>query len=111
MISEITAIEYGVVAALTLYMLTFDALANITVLSTFTLALISQFPKRFLFRSRPYMVNRAEKHADDYTSSFPSRGVSGGVLFSYLALSGVNYYNHQIDTGVFAWNFPVIEFY
>jgi hypothetical protein len=49
-----------------------------------TLLIISQLPKRFMWRYRPYMVNRAKMASSDKTSSFPARTVSCGVVFTYI---------------------------
>ncbi len=44
---------------------------------------ISQIPKRFVWRFRPYMVRRARAVGKDGTSSFPSRAVTCSVVYTY----------------------------
>lgn len=48
------------------------------------LGFISQIPKKFIFRPRPWMVKRARPIRRDKTSSFPSRAVVCAVVFSWL---------------------------
>ena len=79
-----TSIEFGLVLPFTLYLTRYDALADHSLPFVLLLALLSQIPKRFLWRSRPWMVQRALKVRKDKTSSFPSRAVTCAVVYGAL---------------------------
>ena len=92
-----TSIEFGLILPFTLYLTHYDALADHSLPFMLLLALLSQLPKRFLWRSRPWMVQRALKVRKDKTSSFPSRAVTCAVL--YGALLAIAFNVRQIGWG------------
>ena len=92
-----TSIEFGLILPFTLYLTHYDGLADHSLPFMLLLALLSQIPKRFLWRSRPWMVQRALKVRKDKTSSFPSRAVTCAVL--YGALLAMAYNVRQIGWG------------
>lgn len=79
-----TAIEFLLVAPPTLYALGYDAAAGLATSVLLVLGVISQMPKKFIFRRRPWMVGRALAIREDKTSSFPSRAVVCATVFSWL---------------------------
>ena len=79
-----TSIEFGLILPFTLYLTHYDALADHALPFMLLLALLSQIPKRFLWRSRPWMVQRALRIRKDKTSSFPSRAVTCAVVYGAL---------------------------
>mmetsp|Transcript_18131 Transcript_18131/g.47834 ORF Transcript_18131/g.47834 Transcript_18131/m.47834 type:complete len:287 (-) Transcript_18131:9-869(-) len=50
-----------------------------------SMTILTQLPKRFLWRVRPYASGRAECFSNVTTSCFPSRAVVGAVVFANLA--------------------------
>lgn len=85
LITTLTAIETALILPSTLYALGHDAAAGLSTSILLTLALLSQVPKKFIWRRRPWMASRALPFRRDKTSSFPSRAVVCGVVFAYLA--------------------------
>lgn len=79
-----SAIEMGLTAPATLYALGYDRAAGLSFSVLSVLCLISQMPKKFIFRRRPWMSGRALPVRQDCTSSFPSRAVVCAVVFSWL---------------------------
>lgn len=79
-----TAIEVSLVAPPTLYALGYDAAAGLCSSVLLVLGVVSQVPKKFIYRPRPWMVGRALPIRQDMTSSFPSRAVVCSVVFSWL---------------------------
>lgn len=79
-----TAIEISLVFPTTLFALGYDSAAGLCTSVLFMLSFISQIPKKFIFRPRPWMVKRARPIRRDKTSSFPSRAVVCAVIFSWL---------------------------
>jgi len=59
-ITGMTTIELAFVAPLVLYVLAWDSLATQFTYLALTTALVSQIPKRFVWRSRPYLAGRAQ---------------------------------------------------
>jgi membrane-associated phospholipid phosphatase len=82
-----TTIEIGVAAPVFLFVLGYDALASWAAYVVFAAAFVSQFPKRFLWRTRPFACRppRAKKSRRNETSSFPSRAVTCAVIYGLLA--------------------------
>ncbi len=78
----ITCIEVGCFVPLFLFALGFDELAACILTLIVYTALVSQVPKRFLWRDRPYMQGRAVRRRKDETSSMPSRAVTCAVVYS-----------------------------
>ena len=85
-----TSIEFGLILPFTLYLTHYDGLADHSLPFMLLLALISQLPKRFLWRSRPWMVQRALKVRKDKTSSFPSRAVTCAVVYGALLAMAID---------------------
>jgi membrane-associated phospholipid phosphatase len=83
-VTFLTTIELGTSAPLILYIFGLDRLAHRGVMIAFVLATVSQIPKRFLWRYRPYTVGRALQVRRDKTSSFPSRAVTCAVVYAYF---------------------------
>eukprot|EP00002_Diphylleia_rotans_P018174 TRINITY_DN3526_c0_g1_i2.p1 TRINITY_DN3526_c0_g1~~TRINITY_DN3526_c0_g1_i2.p1 ORF type:complete len:372 (+),score=74.02 TRINITY_DN3526_c0_g1_i2:65-1180(+) len=96
-----TAIEMVVIFPFVLFMLNYDEFATYMAICSLMCSFISQLPKRFLWRYRPYVVNRAAKLHSDKTSSFPSRAVTGGAVFAMIICVGTNIHNknstYQVD--------------
>ena len=80
-LTAFTSIEFGLVLPYCLYLTGFDHAADYATFLVFVLALVSQLPKRFVWRARPWMVQRALKVRKDKTSSFPSRAVTCAVVY------------------------------
>lgn len=79
-----TSIEVSLIAPPTLYALGYDRAAGLCASVLLVLGIVSQVPKKFVFRPRPWMVHRAIPIRQDKTSSFPSRAVVCAVVFSWL---------------------------
>ena len=79
-----TAIEFGLVLPFSLYLVGADDLADLSTFLLLALSVISQVPKRFIWRARPWMVKRAIRVRKDKTSSFPSRAVTCAVVYGAL---------------------------
>ncbi|KAG9392022.1 PAP2 superfamily [Carpediemonas membranifera] len=87
----LTCVEIGCIIPTILFALALDDLGLYSlILSTFT-AIVSQIPKRFVWRDRPYMQGRAFRRRKDETSSIPSRAVTCAVVYS---IGGVCAYLH-----------------
>lgn len=83
--TTLTAIETALPVPGILYSLSGrDAAAGLCASMLLVLAIVSQIPKKFIWRPRPWMAGRAKPHRRDKTSSFPSRAVVCGVVFSWL---------------------------
>jgi|ERR1712137_408817 len=77
------AIEIIFALPFVLFALGIDGLASeFTYLGLIT-AFLSQIPKRFIWRYRPWMIQRANKLRSTKTSSFPSRAVCCSVVLSF----------------------------
>jgi len=81
------------------YILGADALATKIMYLASALVILSQVPKRFVWRYRPFMGDRAIEIQSTKTSSFPSRAVACSVVYCYVVawiykdyLSLYNYY-------------------
>lgn len=79
-----SAIEMSLTAPATLYALGYDRAAGMCFSVLWVLCIVSQIPKKFIFRRRPWMSGRALPIRQDRTSSFPSRAVVCAVVFSWL---------------------------
>ena len=92
--TALSAIEVGIVLPLALYLAGFDDIADQALMCVIVLAVMSQVPKRFMWRARPWMVRRALTVRRDKTSSFPSRAVTCAVVYTFIAgfalLNGYN---------------------
>lgn len=85
-----TSIEVSLVVPPALYALGYDAAGGLAASLLLVLGIISQIPKKFIFRARPWMVGRALPIRRDKTSSFPSRAVVCAVVFSWLIAQGLD---------------------
>ncbi|KYR01832.1 hypothetical protein DLAC_01849 [Tieghemostelium lacteum] len=94
-ITSMVAIEIAFIAPFVLFILGQDPLATEFTYLGLLLALLSQVPKRFLWRFRPFMVRRAIIRKKDNTSSFPSRAVTCSVVYSYAICWTAYYYQQQ----------------
>ena len=75
-ITIFTTIEIGILAPLILFILELDQFACYVMWVMLSLSILSQLPKRFMYRKRPFLAGRAIRIAKDKTSSFPSRAVT-----------------------------------
>jgi len=85
--TAIVAIETGIAAPFIFFALGLDGLAIEMTYLMIILSLLSQVPKRFIWRYRPYMVQRASKlrkKESAVTSSFPSRAVTCAVVYTFF---------------------------
>lgn len=87
----VLAIETGIALPFVLFMVGADGLAGEFVFVMVLTCMISQIPKRFVWRHRPFMTNRALCIRRDLTSSFPSRAVTCGVVYGYLICYAIVY--------------------
>ena len=104
-LTGMTAIEVILVAPFVCHVLGLDGLAvELTYLALFT-AMLSQVPKRFIWRHRPWMVRRAQKRRTDRTSSFPSRAVTCAVVYVFTVCYAYSYNRDQL---AIEWWMPVL---
>jgi len=105
----LVSIELGIASPLVLFILGYDGLATEFVYLALLTALISQIPKRFVWRFRPYMVNRAKMVKKDKTSSLPSRAVTCATVYSFAVIWGYMYKNMPDDGSIpFEWWMPLL---
>eukprot|EP01119_Soliformovum_irregulare_P012729 TRINITY_DN3326_c0_g1_i1.p1 TRINITY_DN3326_c0_g1~~TRINITY_DN3326_c0_g1_i1.p1 ORF type:complete len:398 (-),score=62.20 TRINITY_DN3326_c0_g1_i1:22-1215(-) len=86
-VTGVVAIETGICLPFIFFVLGWDGLATEISYLMLLLSFISQIPKRFVWRWRPYMVWRAQKtrrKETAVTSSFPSRAVTCGAVYSFV---------------------------
>uniref|UniRef100_A0A1X7UB14 Uncharacterized protein n=1 Tax=Amphimedon queenslandica TaxID=400682 RepID=A0A1X7UB14_AMPQE len=110
-ISAIFSVE---VAAFLPYLLIYVGLdrAVLSVLcQSIVLLIISQVPKRLLWRFRPYMINRAKIGCSDKTSSFPARTVTCGVVFTYIFHLSYLSLNDPTNDGLFIFYMMITILY
>mmetsp|Transcript_12873 Transcript_12873/g.11000 ORF Transcript_12873/g.11000 Transcript_12873/m.11000 type:complete len:265 (+) Transcript_12873:67-861(+) len=88
----LTQIENGPSLSIFFIVIGLDFLGEWLMTIGFVVALLAQFPKRFIFRYRPFMQGRALKLSHDKTSSFPSRAVVCSVVYAYAAVICYDYY-------------------
>jgi membrane-associated phospholipid phosphatase len=81
--TSLTTIELGVFGAVFLFLSGYDEIGTLHLLVTSFAALSSQVFKRFVWRARPWMQNRAIVVKRDKTSSFPSRAVLCAAVYAY----------------------------
>eukprot|EP01113_Clastostelium_recurvatum_P030077 TRINITY_DN3645_c0_g1_i1.p1 TRINITY_DN3645_c0_g1~~TRINITY_DN3645_c0_g1_i1.p1 ORF type:complete len:412 (+),score=55.92 TRINITY_DN3645_c0_g1_i1:178-1413(+) len=106
-ITATVAIEIGVVAPFILFMVGWDGLATELLYLILILSIVSQIPKRFIWRFRPYMVYRAQMIKKEKTSSFPSRAVTCAVVYGYALVWGLAY-NNQLGEIDVTWWMPIV---
>uniref|UniRef100_A0A6B2L6R0 Phosphatidic acid phosphatase type 2/haloperoxidase domain-containing protein n=1 Tax=Arcella intermedia TaxID=1963864 RepID=A0A6B2L6R0_9EUKA len=83
-LTAIVAIEFLIIMPTVLFILGYDNLGTKTLYLSMTLVFLSQIPKRFVWRYRPFMGARAIEIQSCRTSSFPSRAVTCSVVYSYV---------------------------
>eukprot|EP00184_Porphyridium_aerugineum_P005512 CAMPEP_0184694678 /NCGR_PEP_ID=MMETSP0313-20130426/2546_1 /TAXON_ID=2792 /ORGANISM="Porphyridium aerugineum, Strain SAG 1380-2" /LENGTH=622 /DNA_ID=CAMNT_0027153005 /DNA_START=453 /DNA_END=2321 /DNA_ORIENTATION=+ len=86
LLTFVTAVEAGLPWATILFALGCDFCGRRFAWMLLTLSVVSQVPKRFVFRPRPWMVHRAKKIRADKTSAFPSRAAACSVMYPILIL-------------------------
>jgi membrane-associated phospholipid phosphatase len=102
------AIEIGIAVPYLLFFLGYDGIATELAYLGLILAIISQIPKRFVWRLRPYMAGRAKLIKKDKTSAFPSRAVTCGTVYSFALIWAYVYVQTlEDDEFVFRWWMPV----
>jgi hypothetical protein len=80
-LTALTTVEAGILLLFVLYGAGFYQAACVWNVHVLALSLISQVPKRFVRRIRPYLQRRAVALRQDRTSSFPSRGVTCALVY------------------------------
>jgi len=108
-ITAVVAIELGIAVPYLLFFLGYDGIATELAYLALILAIVSQIPKRFVWRLRPYMAGRARLVKKDTTSSFPSRAVTCGTVYSFAVIWAYVYASTlEDDEFVFRWWMPVL---
>ncbi len=92
LISAVFTIELAVAFPFILYLVGQDGLAGEMAYLVLLTAVVSQVPKRFIYRYRPSLVRRALQCKNDTTSSFPARAVLVAVVFSYAAVRAARHW-------------------
>jgi len=83
-VTALVAIEYMIAMPIFFYILGQDELATKILYLSMVLVILSQIPKRFVWRYRPFMGYRAIEVQATRTSSFPSRAVACSVIYCYI---------------------------
>eukprot|EP00698_Gefionella_okellyi_P000217 TRINITY_DN10188_c0_g1_i1.p1 TRINITY_DN10188_c0_g1~~TRINITY_DN10188_c0_g1_i1.p1 ORF type:complete len:393 (-),score=63.29 TRINITY_DN10188_c0_g1_i1:109-1224(-) len=99
--NAILSIELGIALPMVLFASGQDALGTEFTYVMLLAALVSQIPKRFIWRFRPFMQNRAYLLRPDMTSSFPSRAVTCAIVYSFLICYCVVY--RRLNPTVEGW--------
>jgi len=111
-LTGMVAIETGIAAPFVFFILGWDGLAIEMSYLMLALSLFSQIPKRFLWRYRPYMVQRAKKmrnRESATTSSFPSRAVTCATVYSFVISYAYMYmYKNAV---VVSWWMPLLAIF
>lgn len=108
-VTGVMAIEIGIAVPFVLFFLGYDGIATELAYLALILALVSQIPKRFVWRLRPYMAGRATKVKKDMTSSFPSRAVTCATVYSFAIIWAYVYVNTIDDNDIdFEWWMPIL---
>ncbi|KAJ6253654.1 hypothetical protein M0813_13068 [Anaeramoeba flamelloides] len=82
-LTAFTSIEVGLIFCPLLFLFNYDSLAINGCYLMLIFGIFSQIPKRFVWRHRPFIRDYAIQKRNDYTSSFPSRAVSGSLVYGY----------------------------
>ncbi|KAL0234752.1 hypothetical protein PCE1_001788 [Barthelona sp. PCE] len=106
-ITFFTSIEFGCAVPIVFLFCNLDGLVSEYIWLMLVATLISQIPKRFLWRRRPFMTGRAKKVIDTKTSSFPSRAVLCSVIYLYFIVYFLQYQSHDADV-IIKWWIPII---
>lgn len=80
-----TIIEIGPIFPIVFYSLCLDDIAILSLAVILVIVIVSQIPKRFCWRYRPFFDYRAVRMKTNKTSSFPSRALVCAVAYSYIA--------------------------
>ena len=85
-VTVLTVIEIGFSLPIFLFLLTSaDCAALLATYVMLTAAVLTQIPKRFIWRTRPFGAGRAQAIGKPLkTSSFPSRAVVGAVVYTHF---------------------------
>jgi len=106
------AIEIAIAVPFVLYFVGYDGIATEFSYLALILSLVSQVPKRFVWRLRPYMAGRAIKVKKDMTSSFPSRAVTCAAVYSFAIIWAYIYVNTENKWSemhaLFRWWMPIL---
>ncbi|KAJ3450958.1 hypothetical protein M0812_07154 [Anaeramoeba flamelloides] len=102
-ITLVTTIEAGIIASPVLFLLGQDSIAIELTYIILMYGLISQIPKRFLWRTRPFMRGYSKQKRKDYTSSLPSRAVSGAIVYMYLIDHAISLYKYHDKVQLTGW--------
>ena len=106
-----SSIEVGAVVPVVLFFAGADALASWAACLVFAMAFVTQFPKRFVWRRRPFMAGRAEGRRPTMTSSFPSRAVACAVMYThfvcYAALAVLNHTDRDVRFKLLGFDYSV----
>jgi len=103
LITLCTAIEIIFMVPFALLALGIDGLGSEMVYLGLTTAVISQIPKRFIWRYRPWMVQRSIPIRKPKTSSFPSRAVCCGVVYVFVVVYAYLYYVNEVMKIEWLW--------
>ncbi|KAK1859835.1 hypothetical protein I4F81_002429 [Pyropia yezoensis] len=85
-LTTLTAVETALAVPGMLFALGYDSAASWLTASLLCLGILSQLPKKLIWRRRPWMSGRAVGLRRDSTSSFPSRAVVCAVVFPIVSL-------------------------
>lgn len=110
-ITALSAIETGIAAPFIMFILGWDGLATELSYLMLILSVVSQIPKRFLWRWRPYMVWRAfklRKSETAVTSSFPSRAVTCATVYAYMIVYAYVYEEEKSSVVLITWWMPIL---
>lgn len=100
------AIEFVMVLPILLFIVGYDFLGAQFLYLAFTMALLSQIPKRFIWRYRPWMVTRAQVRSKPKTSSFSSRAVACAVMYCYMIVDGDLFFG--TDYVIHWWGYVIL---
>jgi len=105
-ITGCSAIETGIAAPFCMFVLGWDGAATELSYLMLLTCVLSQIPKRFIWRWRPYMVWRAQKIRKTetaVTSSFPSRAVTCATVYAFMIIYAYIYDIEKTDFFVTWW--------
>jgi len=97
-VTFLVTIEFLLALPIVLFIIGFDVLAVKILYLAMVIVVLSQIPKRFLWRYRPFMAYRAIEYQRPKTSSFPSRAVACSVVYCYLIVYTVLYFRKDIPS-------------
>jgi len=109
-ITGCSAIETGIAAPFCMFVLGWDGIATELSYLMLLTCVLSQIPKRFIWRWRPYMVWRAQKIRKTetaVTSSFPSRAVTCATVYAFMIIYAYIFYIEK-TTFFITWWMPFV---